>query len=988
MLLTRSPFYKRRLQWAAYHVLALYLCPSVSAQKNYGVEYLGLAEGFPSLNVKAITQDRQGLMWFACYDDGLIRYDGARTKVLNHTIGSVPRLGGGRIRDLLIDPKGMLWIAHESGIDILNPQTLQLVRQIALNAKDPGRKAEVRSLCLDRSGNIWASAYALGIFRFPDADPGRMELVHALNSADYINLCVDGKLRAIGHPDLILEWNQDHFTPQSYPRACTPEQVETVRVIENEDGYLCGFRLMLKDDRSECFQIQPQSGIFIAGLPADGITALTHPEMAQRIRLSSSRLSRAPLYNHAIKTFKDANGLIWVAPGYGGAFKLRPSLIHFSSCPDLYDLSLRGMLEGPDDKVFITSYDGIFKYDISTNRALKISHKGKQIFYNIGSCENGNLTVFSEYQGFGRYNIAQDAFIPAPRTELNPDDAYYSSLSLDNGWLLAGNLNIFRVHTPDFRMQKFATLPSRPGLYTYCYHPTRSGLIWLGTTQGVFILYPDGRTEAPAIRKDPRLSDGSQVNDIYEDLAGNLWFATRDYGLLHYFPSNDSLEAFDLHSGFSSNTTYKIAGSHHDSILWVSTFAGLQCIQVNTRKIHLFREEDGTSGAEFNTGSFLKLHNGDILFGGVKGLTRFNPRDFNPYDSIPPTPYITDLVVEDPYTGVLNIINYPSRDTLLQFAASQSSITFNFGSFQYFQANSNTYYVQLEGVDPSWTPLNTETSIKYHRLPPGYYTFKVKLGVKGFNGAEIEYRVRLRIEEVFYKKWWFLLILILAGSLLLYLVYRSRQLRRIREENIRRRIAFELHSALGGKISTISNLIHLIARYTAEQKPINKELQHLADTVRRAHSTFSDVIWVLTQKTESVDGLVNRMHDYIDKWIKTGNIEVEFEQNIEQLEKPIPFSTQHILLLIFKEMLGNILKHTFSQLVAIRFIQNEDNSIDLSVKNTFNERKTDVPSSNQGLQFIRQQVERLGGTVNIRPEENSFEITVHLNHPFSTRFKA
>ncbi|MBC7774302.1 MAG: hypothetical protein H7246_02605 [Phycisphaerae bacterium] len=349
-----------------------------------------------------------------------------------------------------------------------------------------------------------------------------------------------------------------------------------------------------------------------------------------------------------------------------------------------------------------------------------------------------------------------------------------------------------------------------------------------------------------------------------------------------------------------------------------------------------------------------------------------------------PSPYITEIFIEDVYSNVINTLNLPRRDTLLQFSHSQNTLEFHFGCNDYFRPKTNTYYVQLLNVDSDWVPLGALTKLKYYRLAAGHYTLRVKFNINGDKISSQVFSISFVIDEVFYKKWWFISIL---GICLLGIIWGVIQLRRRRyrrEENIRRAIAHNLHNSLGGKISSISNMLYVIDRLNKSGQPFQSELRQMLDLTRNAHSTMSDVIWVLSRTKDINTGLVNRMQDYADKWLKLAHIKVVFEHNLEDQGSTIPLNIQHELLLVYKEILGNILKHTFPEHVYIRFMNEPDKSIELTVTNQFSERKKEVPSSGEGLSIMKEHVARIGGTLQITSEENRFEVHIRFENPFKS----
>ena len=973
----------RNIRRAAGIIYATMVWCALHAQGSYVVEYIGFADGLPSINIDAVAQDSQGLIWFASFGTGLIRYDGSTFKTLNRSLESEPALSSNHVRDVIVDYKGRLWVAHHSGIDIIEPKTLKIIDRLPLYGYDNSVKGLATCLYLDKVGNIWVAAYNKGVFRFLNSDPNQGSVVDTLPQALYINQTPDGKIQCLSTLNGIYTLEKDHFK-FAFPSFISPEGGNAeIKPIENPEGQLTGFRWIYSEGIHKLYHYDLQKRQFLPGTPEDGITAFLSPLMHQKLLENESPITKAPLFYHPFRTFKDNLGVIWVAPQYGGVFKLKRREIMFETCPDLKGVSLRGMIELPDGSLYIASYNGVFHYNPKANRAKRLGNNPKDIFFNLSAIQGDTLTALSETYGLNQYFLnAKNKIVKIPMSGGSRNQPLFASLPLDDDWILVGNNKIFRYRPADSRLEAFGELPTHPEVATFCYKRTRDGRIWVGTTEGVFILTKDGKGEIALPRLDYRLANQSRINDIFEDKRGRLWFATASYGLLCYDPVTQLVQAFDQKSGFSSNETYKILSSHSEEILWISTFKGLQCIQLSSQKIHYFNELDGTSGNEFNTGSCLQAKDGTFYFGGVKGLTRFVPDSFNPASVPPASPYITALSIEDIYSNVIKTLNLPPRDTLLQLNSSQNTLEFQFGNNDYFRPATNTCYVKLEQVDENWVSLGSVTSVKYYRLPPGQYKLSVRFNNQINQKNSQIYAIRFEIDQVFYKKWWFIALVIFAVSGMVFSVFRMRSQRFKREQKLRREIAHNLHNSLGGRISFISNMLYVINRLNEKGEPFQHELQQLIDQTMKVHSTMSDVIWALSRTKKVNAGLIHRMEDYADKWLKLAHIQVDFEQNISKLERSIPFTIQHELILVYKEILGNILKHTFSERVYIAFWLNPDKSIDLTVLNLFSERKKDAPSSNQGLSIMKEHIERIGGVLSIHAEEHSFEVTIHFEKPF------
>jgi len=878
---------------------------------------------------------------------------------------------------IVVDKRGLLWLANENGIEILDPVSMQL-RAVTLPFRSPFELNYVYSMCVDASGDIWATNFRGGLLRFADANPEAGTLVEPAPGCRYVNQGIDGHLWYFSseHPRLVRK-NGAAFEAGDYLQSTNP--VEEIIPVEDGEGVLSGVLALLHGNRRQYFRLDPGTGRF---LPGRSHTAITSFDLSDFIRYLPEKtvpyVNYPSLTNKELRVFKDRQGLIWVSTSELGIFKLKPRYLAFTTCPDLNQVSLRGLLEDADGRIYISSYNGLYIFSPSTNRARLLSN-GWNAGFHLAAARSDSLLVFMDGGGMQffhrrRGNIRR--FNPAPT--LTGDEGYYASLRQPDGSLLAGNRRLFRLQPEHWSVEAAGILPTDLPVRTFAFCRSKDGRTWIGTNQGVFTLSTTGICDTPALRRDYRFASPSQINDIFEDTQGRLWFATRLYGLIRYDPADQQTKTFDLNHGFASNETYSIRSSHGGQLLWISTSAGLHVLRLRDERIHIFNELDGTSNTEFNTGSCLQTRAGEFLFGGVNGLTRFHPDSLQWLDEQPQLPFIYEVNIENRRSGASLRLNYPQRDTVLHLSVDQNTLEFRFSSTDYFRSDGKTFYVQLAGLDQHWVAIGAVPHIKYYSLPAGHYTFQVKCTKDAEAAGPLVYALSFDIEAIYYKKWWFTVLLAGLALLLIWqgFQFRLRQLKR--EQNLRHRIASDLHDSLGAKLSGISNLVHVIGRLHQAGKPSEIESQKLLDLTRSAHGAMSDIIWAIDSSQKELSSLVRRMEDYTDKWVKAAGIKVVFEAVVHHPDKKIPFFLKHQLLLAFKESLGNALKHTFSEHVLIRFEAGPKNNILIFVQNSFSERKTDVPSSGRGLAGIEERMTRINGNVQVQEEENVFRIWLRV----------
>lgn len=259
-----------------------------------------------------------------------------------------------------------------------------------------------------------------------------------------------------------------------------------------------------------------------------------------------------------------------------------------------------------------------------------------------------------------------------------------------------------------------------------------------------------------------KMSSVSEVQCIYEATDETFWVATRN-GLFHLNLSNGAVENFTVREGLLSNVIYGIEEDAY-SFIWFSSNKGLTSYDQYKKIFRHYTINDGLQGEEFNSYSHCKTADGTMYFGGVKGITVFNPQELldNPHA---PNVYITDFllynkrVMPGDETGILkeNI----SEAKRIVLSPSQRAFTLKYVVSNYVSGKHNTFAYKLEGYDKDWN-YTTERSVFYSNLSPGDYRFVVKaangdgLWCKGLTALNI------KVLPEWYNTWWARLVFVLS----------------------------------------------------------------------------------------------------------------------------------------------------------------------------------------------------------------------------------
>lgn len=192
------------------------------------------------------------------------------------------------------------------------------------------------------------------------------------------------------------------------------------------------------------------------------------------------------------------------------------------------------------------------------------------------------------------------------------------------------------------------------------------------------------------------------------------------------------------------------------------------------------------------------------------------------------------------------------------------------------------------------------------------------------------------------------------------------------------RIARNLHDNIGGTITKINIIAKELNNKKLPKAELNKEINRIIAMNEDAISNMSDVIWSLENTNIKLINFVERIEDYSDDLFLPlkipYSIKVSNEVNQERILKG---KYGHELLMVFKEGFTNIVKHTQSNKVAVRFMENSQ-GINISITNFFDSQIQPNFSTNKGLANIKNRIESLKGTLEIQRASDSFTLLIEL----------
>ncbi|UCF36843.1 MAG: response regulator [Acidobacteriota bacterium] len=339
-------------------------------------------------------------------------------------------------------------------------------------------------------------------------------------------------------------------------------------------------------------------------------------------------------------------------------------------------------------------------------------------------------------------------------------------------------------------------------------YQTSDARIWVGTEDGLALLNGDLQGfQIFEYREDGTGLPSNRIRTLCEDPVDPrlLWIGTADRGLARMDRLSGTFTHFSRESGdLPNNSIYGILPEEGGG-LWISSNRGLIHYISGSGSFKQYGPERRLQGLEFNSGAYHRGWNGELFFGGVRGLNHFFPGQFreNPHAPLVLINQLrissrsgehSDLKVYDQNAlsriGLAPILlSYDQRDLVIAFAG-----------LQYADPQGIRYQYRLDPFDADWRQGESTRSAVYTNLDPGEYMFQVTAKASNGREAETPSVIQFRIQPPFWATVPFYLLVGLAIVALVYGVARLRtrnlrQQRKLLEEEVGQRTA-ELQEAL------------------------------------------------------------------------------------------------------------------------------------------------------------------------------------------------
>jgi ligand-binding sensor domain-containing protein len=756
--------------------------------------------GLSQNTIRSIVQDRSGFLWFAT-EEGLNRFDGYSFVVFKNKPGQREGLPQDIVTALHEDHLGRLWVGTLGALSLYDPRTETFKLMLIV-------QREVMSILEDRAGSIWVATAGDGLYRWDESSSAPSEPAHyhfdpndpgSLSNDSIYSLLQDRSGRiwigTFGGGLDLFDREKDKFVHHRHDaaRSDSLSHDEIWSLAEDSDGRIWtgtnGGGLGILDEATGTFRnyhgqpgdehqlsadvvtvvYQDRSGIMWAGTEGGGLNRYVREE-DRFVAYRHDNDHPDSLGQNAVRAiYEDTQGNLWVSTYGEGLSLMRRNEHSFEyytrdsrAGAALINAEVVALLEDHEGYVWVGTLEGGFhRFDHSKKAFVpyRLGHSTILAAYEdshhriwVGTYGDG-LYQFDRSTGtFKRYRVWPDD----PTTQR--DDQIWAIYQDGEGSIWLATDDGIIVFNPDGGLgaryrHSSSDADSLAHNQVRAFHPDGEGGLWIATLGGGLDHWRHGARGFTHYRHDPNnphsISHDS-VLSVYTDRTGRVWVGTQGGGLNLLDSQKGTFTTFRDTDGLPSNVVWAIL-EDKGGRFWLSTNKGLCRFDPRTSHFETFDLTNGLQSLQFNPGSALRTHGGNMLFGSWKGLYYFDPESITPSMFAPPMVFTSLRVFGEPRkTGTA-----VSVADEIRLSYRENIFSIEFAALDYTFPRRNKYAYKLDGFNDRWILLDVRREVTFTNLDPGTYTFRVRGSNSDGVWDERGKSIRVVIPPPFWATWWF-----------------------------------------------------------------------------------------------------------------------------------------------------------------------------------------------------------------------------------------
>ncbi len=1012
-----------------------------ATKASYVAKYISNLNGLTNNSVNCILEDQEHTIWIGTWD-GLNAYNGRDILTFRYKKNDPNSISNSVVRQL-VEQGQELWIATDNGINKLDKTTHQITRYYLQTGNQIPNQERSFILGKTNRNGIFCLVKGVGFFSYnANRDvfiPIQTKLGDKVkdfviaSSNQILCLLTDGKVGHLTYEQLVssapirslqpvgidspvskIFFSNNQFILNFKDQLSilrsdfTPVQVVKLDIAKTvSDAKIIGDLLYISFIEGSCirYDLKQSTYSYWEELPRQLSIFTLYPGSQNILWIGSDGQGLIQLYHydhifttvhtsHPVRAFcEDGNGHILIGTK-GSGIKLLDSAkkgLHdfLSESKGLISNSVYALKKNSSNDIFIgTEGTGVNILDGKTGRLEKLKIPSKypafKAVYNIHFTNHDSL-LWLGTSGYGliKMNISKEKGIYRVNgfrqyasndrnKSLNNDVVYAvtSGANEDTLWFgtRGGGLNRIDIRENNIKEMESNILLTNNDVLCLQKEGTD---IWIGTSYGLNRLEKRGYEHKLVQYADEKLNNKT-IHGILKDAIGNIW---------------------------------------------ISTNQGLSSLNTRNNKIENYTLKDGLQNDEFSDGAYFKDSHNTLYFGGVSGLSYFNPQNIQVRSFNAPIT-LSNLKIYNTSQDV----NHRIHGGVLNLTYEEKFITFTFLTKDFINNENCEYAYRLKNHSNEWIETGNNPNIIFAQLPPGKYV----LEVKGSNGDKVWssniYRLTIKVGY----PWWLgipaltvygciiIVIIMIARSVIKNRMRMNRQIFIAETEKEHEQRMYEARLNFFANVAheffTPLTLIYTPAQHLLEQlKPdmeSRKYLEIIKNNAERMQKLISELMTFtkikpgeMQLKPEEInikDLITDASGNYIE--ILQEN-KIEFKVDIHDTSTML--SDRNALEKIVFNLLSNAFKYTAKGgSIHLEVTQDilQDNALNIIIRNSgkgltdqqmaeiFNKYKIfDRPnpgnsvSNGIGLNLTKNLTEALGGTIEVHSELGKYvEFTVFI----------
>ncbi len=797
----------------------------LSAQNNQLRGYT-LEDGLPQSQVYDIIQDDIGYLWLGTQGGGLCRFNGDAFKIWNESDG----LQSNYIQSLAF-VNDSLFIGTKSGLSIKTKNRFTNLEGPRINR-------------IFRINNKTFLATNIGIYEYQKKRGlVKINLNPKINTSIINDIVFDGKLfwvatnkglwklKNIRQNSSIIERHSAHdFTAAIYynNKIFAAAFNQGVLVL-NTNAKSYGNHWIEKPLRVTNISVHDDNELWFA-TNNEGITII---DAKKRTKKKKINRKNGLTVSHIRKSILDRQSNIWIATSGGGFYKyFENNFIHYDQNTGLKGNRVYAVHTAKEGIWASNSEAGLIKIDsLGIQKIPQDDQLSEVKIKTITSDFSGNIWAGTDGKGilFKQVKKIDSIVIDSSQVKLLKTDTITNIDALLKRDTLVKT--VYKNHIIDVDK-------GLPSDWIRTILVDRS-TIWAASysTGIVRFKYDSEKKRLLGVKKFERRNGikDLQISYMTQDSLGKIWYATQN-GHLGYIKNNRVTHLNNVLNQktaistllFHKNKLYigtegrgiwwsdldgditlrKLKGRkrpYSDNIyqmifdgqnnLWVGSERGVDKIELNQSNeivdIFHFGRNDGFLGIETCRNAVTKDKNGNLWFGAIYGLTKYQPSE-TIKKTIKPKLFFENIEVAYRSVDSINLNTWTNSSNVLKLKPNQTELSFSYKTIDLDHPNDIQYRIRLNTSE--WSPWSSDNKQNLAGLAYGAHTFFAQS--RNYRWEESDpVAFNFFIDSPIYEKTWFqfsvlgIILFVLGGYAMSYI-------RRVKHKNKEERKRLEMQNHL------------------------------------------------------------------------------------------------------------------------------------------------------------------------------------------------